>query len=307
MDDPTVLRSQPKYEKLREQLVRHLAGLPQGSRFPTERELCRTYEVSRATVRQALQRLEAEQRIYRHQGKGTFVARPKIEQILELTSHTEDMKARGIVPGSKLIDVRRIEASAEVAAMLELDAASEVLRIERVRLGDGEPIALEVVFVDAHRFDGLSDALGDSASLYQLLETAYGVELALADQTIEAVVADERAVDLLGTAMGAPLLLLSRRTLDVKGTPTEFVQSLYRGDRFRFRTQIGRRQSTAAKRGDEFSAAPTVPRNTPAVTTSRTSKVLDLAQGRLPTGRDPRHKQAAMSQLPATSGGTGLQ
>ena len=307
MDDPTELRSQPKYEKLREQLVRHLAGLPQGSRFSTERELCRIYEVSRATVRQALQRLEAEQRIYRRRGKGTFVARPKIEQILELTSHTEDMKARGIVPGSRLIDVRRIEASAEVAAMLGLDAASEVLRIERVRLGDGEPIALEVVFVDAHRFDGLADALGDSASLYQLLETAYGVELTLADETIEAVVADERAVELLGTAIGAPLLLLSRRTLDAKGTPTEFVQSLYRGDRFRFRAPIGRRQSTALQRGDEPSAATTVAGDTPPITGPRTSKSLDLAQGRIPTGRDPRSRRAAISQLPATSDSPGLQ
>ncbi|MHB1597842.1 MAG: GNAT family N-acetyltransferase [Acidimicrobiales bacterium] len=235
--------TQPKYRQVRDTLAEMIRDLPIGSALPTERELCISYSVSRSTVRQALQQLEAEQRIYRRQGKGTFVARAKIEQPLELTSHTEGMRARGIMPSSKLIDVRRVAAGADVAAMLSIAPDDEVLRIERLRLADGEPIAIELLHLDAARFDGISAALHETVSLYQLLYSDYGVELAWAEETIEAVVAGAREVELLGTWPGAPLLLLSRRSLDTSGAPTEYVRSLYRGDRFRFRTHIERPQS----------------------------------------------------------------
>jgi len=231
---------QPKYRQLRDALAALIHDLPEGAAVPTERELCLSYGVSRSTVRQALQQLEIEQRIYRRQGKGTFVAKAKIEQPLELTSHTEGMRARGIIPSSKLIDLRRLPAGGDIGPMLSLEDDAEVLRIERLRLADDDPIAIEVLYLSAARFDGISASLADSGSLYQLLHSAYGVDLASAEETIEAVVAGPREVDLLGTWPGAPLLLLSRRSLDTNGQPTEYVKSLYRGDRFRFRTQLER-------------------------------------------------------------------
>ncbi len=236
--DSTV--TSPKYQSIHDALVVIIEGLPAGSAMPTERELCQTYGVSRATVRQALGQLEIEQRIYRRQGKGTFVANAKIEQRLELMSHTEGMRASGISPSSKLIDVRRVAAGADVGARLGLAPNAEVLRIERLRLADGDPIALEVVFLSGERFDGITAELSDSASLYQLLSSNYGVELASAEETIEAVVAEGREAGLLRCATGMPLLMLSRRTLDTSGQPIEFVRSLYRGDRYRFQTGLRR-------------------------------------------------------------------
>jgi GntR family transcriptional regulator len=230
----------PKYQSVHDALVQVIEGLPTGSAMPTERELCQKYGVSRSTVRQALGQLEVEQRIYRRQGKGTFVAMAKIEQRLELMSHTEGMRARGISPSSKLIDVRRIPAGIDVGEMLGLEPEAEVLRIERLRLADGDPIAIEVLFLNAIRFDGITAALSDSASLYQLLSSNYGVELASAEETIEAVVAERREAGLLRCQPGMPLLMLSRRTLDTSGQPTEFVRSLYRGDRYRFQTGLQR-------------------------------------------------------------------
>jgi GntR family transcriptional regulator len=232
--------SPPKYRLLRDALVGMIRGLPEGAALPTERTLCVDFGVSRATVRHALQRLEDEQRIYRVQGKGTFVARAKIEQRLGLTSHTEEMRARGMVPGSKLIDVSRIPASSAVASALRLSEGTEVLQIERLRLADGDPIAIEVLFLNAERFDGISAALGESASFYQLLHSDYGVELASAEETIEAVVAGPRDAELLGCGRAAPLLLISRLSLDTHGRPTEYVRSRYRGDRFRFRRHLER-------------------------------------------------------------------
>lgn len=232
--------SAPKYQSIHDALLIIIEGLPAGSAMPTERELCQTYGVSRATVRQALGQLEIEQRIYRRQGKGTFVANAKIEQRLELMSHTEGMRASGISPSSKLIDVRRVAAGSDVSVRLGLSANAEVLRIERLRLADGDPIAIEVVFLSAERFDGITAVLSDSASLYQLLSSNYGVELASAEETIEAVVAEGREAGLLRCAPGMPLLMLSRRTLDTSGQPIEFVRSLYRGDRYRFQTGLRR-------------------------------------------------------------------
>ena len=230
----------PKYQSVHDALLLTIKGLPAGTAMPTERELCLTYGVSRATVRQALGQLELEQRIFRRQGKGTFVARPKIEQRLELMSHTEGMRERGIVPSSKLIDVRRIPAGLDVGSQLGLSPKAEVLRIERLRLADGDPIAIEVLYLNADRFDGITAALSDNGSLYQLLSSNYGVELASAEETIEAVIAEGRDAALLKCQPGMPLLMLSRRTLDTGGQPTEFVRSLYRGDRYRFQTGLQR-------------------------------------------------------------------
>src|SRR6202167_1532473 len=274
IDEPVVLGetalSGPKYQSVHDALLLAIEGLPAGTAMPTERELCMTYGVSRATVRQALGQLEIEQRIFRRQGKGTFVARPKIDQRLELTSHTEGMKERGISPSSKLIDVRRIPAGLDVGAQLALSSKAEVLRIERLRLADGEPIAIEVVYLNADRFDGITASLGDNASLYQLLATNYGVELASAEETIEAVVAEGREAGLLKCQPGMPLLMLSRRTLDTNGEITEFVRSLYRGDRYRFQTGLQRpRQGISAqiKESDQLLIRAAKPSDAPTLAT----------------------------------------
>jgi GntR family transcriptional regulator len=229
---------QPKYRVLADALVSLIRDLPPGSTVPTERELCQRFGVSRGTVRQALDRLEAEQRVLRHQGKGTFVARPKIDQMLELTGHTEFIRAQGMAPASRLIGVTRAPAEADVAGMIGLAEGDEVFQIERVRLADEEPLALELLYLDARRFDGIATVLGESQSLYQLLRAEYGVELAWAEETIEAVVAPEREAGLLGIAAGTPVLLLCRQSFDSSGLPVEFVRSVYRADRFRFRTRL---------------------------------------------------------------------
>jgi GntR family transcriptional regulator len=242
----SVAPGQPKYRLLRDALVALIRDLPPGSGVPTERELSERFRVSRGTVRQALDRLEAEQRIYRHQGKGTFVARQKIDQVLELTSHTDYVRARGMEPTSRLIGVVRTPAQADVAAMLALAEGDEILQIERVRLADEEPLAVEMVCLDARRFDGIAAVLGESQSLYELLRARYGVELAWAEETIEAVAAPEREAGLLGIASGAPVLLLCRQSFDPIGRPVELVRSVYRADRFRFHTRLEPSAASAA-------------------------------------------------------------
>lgn len=228
----------PKYRQLRDALVNLIHEMPAGSAMPTERELCQRFGVSRGTVRHALDRLEAEHRIFRYQGKGTFVARPKIDQVLELSSHTDTIRARGMEPSSRLIGISRAPAEPEVAEMIGLVEGDEVLQVERLRLADDDPLAVELLYLDGGRFGAISAALTEQQSLYQLLRARYGVELAWAEETIEAIVAPDREAGLLDVPPGSPVLLLCRQSFDAEGHPVEYVRSVYRADRLRFRTRL---------------------------------------------------------------------
>lgn len=236
----------PKYYRLSEALLVVINGLAAGSPIPPERVLCDQYGVSRTTVRQALRELVHEGRLYRLQGKGTFVAHPKLVHTIQLTGHTEDMEARGMRPGSRLIGTSHMPAGREQAEALGLAEGAELVKIERLRLADGEPMAAETVFLDAARFPDIDRRIAHSRSLYQLLREGYGVRFASGEETIESSLATSEEAALLGTLVGAPMLLLVRRTWDDLGEPVEFVQSLYRGDRYRLVTQLRPPDSTSS-------------------------------------------------------------
>ena len=223
----------PKYSRLKERLFELTRSLPAGAPIETERELCARYGVSRTTVRQALQELVHEGHLYRVQGKGTFVALPKLVQTLQLHGHTEEMEAQGLRPGSRLLSAADVPAPPEVAGFLGLADDARAHRIVRIRLVDGEPIAIQTVFLDAGRFGGVGRALAESVSLYELLRDRYGVQLAGGEETIESTIAGHDEAALLETTVGSPLLLLSRRSWEADGRPIEHAESLYRGDRYR--------------------------------------------------------------------------
>ncbi len=232
--------SEPKYYELRQWLRHHVDGLAPGTPVAPERTLSERFNISRTTVRQALHDLAVEGRIVRRQGRGTFVAPPKVTQNLQLSSYTDDMTAQGLRPGSRLVDVAVIEAEPDVAAKLGLPARASVVRLERVRSADDEPMAVETVYLDHERFPDIGDRLTTDVSLYALLEDGYGVIPVSADETIETVLAPPAASRLLGTDATTPMLLLTRSSRDESGRPVEYVRSLYRGDRFRFAARITR-------------------------------------------------------------------
>lgn len=231
----------PKYYELRQWLRAQIDGMPQGTPVAPERALSQRFNVSRTTVRQALHDLAVEGRIVRRQGRGTFVAPPKVTQPMQLSSYTQAMSSQGRRPGSQIVDTAVIDAEPEVADQLGLAAGSPVVRVERVRYADDEPMAVETVYLDHATFADIGAELTADASLYALLESRYGVVPARADETIETVLAPPAAARLLGTDAATPMLLLTRRTRDASGRPIEYVRSLYRGDRFRFSTQLTRR------------------------------------------------------------------
>ncbi|MGH8928746.1 MAG: GntR family transcriptional regulator [Acidimicrobiia bacterium] len=230
----------PKYYKLWRWFRQHIDGLPPGTPVAPERALSERFNISRTTVRQALHDLAVEGRIVRVQGRGTFVAPPKVTQNLQLTSYTEDMTAQGLRPGSQIVDVTLSESEPDVAERLGLVAGDLVVRIERVRYANDEPMAVETVYLDGGRFADIGEQLAAGGSLYALLKHQHGIVPVEGEETIETVLAPPSASHLLGTDATTPMLLLTRTSRDATGRPLEYVRSLYRGDRFRFAAKLTR-------------------------------------------------------------------
>ena len=225
---------EPKYWRLKRHLLELTHTLPAGSPVPPERTLAVEFETSRTTVRQAIQELIVEGRLERVHGRGTFVARPKVAQTLQLTSYTEDMRAQGREPTSRLLSMDTVPADERLAERLRIRPGARVVRIERLRMADGEPMAVETTHLSARRFSGLRRHVERHGSLYAALAAGYDVHLASAEETIETALATPAEAALLGTEVGLPLLLLSRHSFTADGEPVEWVRSLYRGDRYKF-------------------------------------------------------------------------
>jgi GntR family transcriptional regulator len=202
-----------------------------GDCIPSERELCARYGLARMTVRKALDHLVQEGRLTRVPGKGTFVAEPKIGLRMRLMSFTEDMRARGHVPGSIDLTRRVVPAGRRLGLELGLDDDEPVYVIERLRTADGVPMALERTHFPAALTPGLIDEPLQDRSLFDVLEERYGIVYDEGEQTVEAGLADPDDAALLGIPPGSAVLLHQRRSL-AGGRPVEYVESAYRGDRY---------------------------------------------------------------------------
>lgn len=237
----------PLYYQIKTRLMEAIENgqLKPGDRVPSERELTEKFNVSRMTARQALAELESQGVLYRVQGKGTFVATPKLEQPLAgITSFTEDMRRRGLEPGARVLSVEEVPAGRRVGRALGLAETTPVFRLERLRLAGGEPMALEVSHIPVALCPALFTVDFADQSLYKILAETFGVKLVKAVQSLEAVPADAYEADVLHVREGTPLLLLERISRDSTDRPAEFVRSLYRGDRYRFTTELQRQEDT---------------------------------------------------------------
>ncbi|MET9653416.1 MULTISPECIES: GntR family transcriptional regulator [unclassified Streptomyces] len=233
-------RKPAKHEALRLALAAMIdEGLSAHELLPSERELMSRFDVSRMTVRRAVERLVQEGRVYRVQGAGTFVAeQPTISKSLTLSSFSEDIRARRMVPDSRLLMRERVMADLVCARDLRLTPGTMLVHLERLRTADGEPMCLENVWLPESLVPGLMDQ-DEPHSLYQLLEQA-GAAPQSADQTIRATVLDVRQANLLDVPSHFPALEVERVTRDTRGRPIERAVSLYRADRYDFKLTISR-------------------------------------------------------------------
>lgn len=211
--------------------------------IPSERELEKIYNVSRTTIRPAIDILVRQGFLYREHGKGTFVSPPKLQKgISELTSFTEDMKRRGIVPGQKILSIGYVEPAEKVRAQLDLPKnVKEILCVDRIRLGDGSPMGLQTSYYSLPEGQTFSrEELEDVGSIYALLRERLHLIPTEADETLEVTVATPREASLLHVKPGSPLLLSERTTYSQTRRVIEFAKILYRGDRYRYFAKLTR-------------------------------------------------------------------
>lgn len=220
------------------------AGLSPGDQIPSENELIARYKVSRNTVRQAIEMLIRDGLVYRVQGKGTFVAPERMRYgLLRLASFTEEMRRRGLQPGSRILHLTQAVPPARIAARLQLKPEQQAFIIERLRLANDEPLALNVSYVPSFLCPSLAEEDLAAGSLYQLLEGKYSLRIGHAEQVLKPTVATEYEAGMLQVAAGSPLLLAEGVTYLDNGVPVEYVKLLYRGDRYEFSIQAARQQA----------------------------------------------------------------
>jgi len=237
----------PKHQQLRDILLELITEeLAPGSPVPSERELVQGYGVSRATVREAIGQLAREGRLDRVHGKGTFVASPRVESQLHLASFTQDMGRRGLTPSTVVLAAEVADSPASAAAALRLAPGEPAYRLERLRLADGVPMALEESWLPVGPLPGLLDH-DLSGSVYSLLAGPYGLPLDSGSQAVWAEAADDGRARLLRVAPGAPLLVF-RRTSSAGALPLEHVTSWYRGDRYQVQMDLSPHHPPASPR-----------------------------------------------------------
>ena len=227
-----------KQQLVRERLEALIAGLVPGEPLPAERDLARELGVARMTLRRVVDGLVHDGRLIRRRGAGTFVAGAKVTQRLAATSFSADMRARGLVPGSRTIEARRFPAGMMLAGLLGVPPQTDVLFVRRLRLADGEPMAVEDLHVPSTVAPGLTGDDLEGRSFYDLLAERYGDPVVSGTQTVEPALVGEDVAGLLGVDPGSPVFLFERTSRVRSGGTAEFVRSTYRGDRYRIVVDI---------------------------------------------------------------------
>lgn len=232
----------PKYRQLIEIIKEMIRSgeLRQGMRIPSEKELEKKYGVSSTTVIKAMNELLREGVIYREQGKGTFVAKTRIDQELtKITSFTEDMLQRGLKPSSKVISVAAIPLPLEVMNNLILKKDEEVVKVHRLRLANGEPMAIQTSYLSYRLCPGIQKQ-DLTQSLTIILRDRYNLHLVRAIQSLYPSLADDYEAEMLRISKGAPVLIAERTSYLPNNQPAEFLKSVYRGDRYKFFVELRR-------------------------------------------------------------------
>jgi GntR family transcriptional regulator len=233
----------PYYDQLAE-LLRHEIGqrLCRGEiyQLPSENELAEQHGISRQTVRHALDELERDGWIYRQKGVGSFAVARRVEQELTaLVSTSEAMRQRGWTLETRVLSLNQMRPPSYIATALELKSDMPVHELQRLRLADGTPASIQINYLPVELCPKLED--NDlSSSLYRLLETRYGLRLWTGKETLRARGATSHEAHLLDIKEGAPVMHTERITYAANGLPVEYLDAVWRGDRYDFKVTLTR-------------------------------------------------------------------
>jgi GntR family transcriptional regulator len=246
VDGMTTPQRTTKQSQTREQVIELIERAGVGGALPSERQLSVDLGVSRLTVRAALDELVREGYLIRRRGSGTFVREPKIAQELTMTSFSEEMRRRGMTPGSRTLSLETTTAGAYLGRCLHVSPSEPVVVAKRLRLADGESMAIETLHVPESLVPGLEPKDLDRGSFYELLAERYGITIVGGIQTIEPTVTNEDESEELGVPLHSPAFLFERTTRSESDDIVEFVRSIYRGDRYRLVSELNRRERSGS-------------------------------------------------------------
>ena len=232
----------PLYAKIEAALATEITSgtLAAGTQLPTEEQLIA--QMSRTTIRKAIENLVARGLVEIRRGKGTFVTHPKVTQAMtELTGFAEDMVVLGLHPTSRLLDKRIVNADEQIARALQIAPGTQVYRIERIRLADGIPMSFDETYLPLEIGEKVVSNNLDAEPIFDLLENKYALPLVEASYQLEAVTADKHVAQALNIAIGAPIFLIERTSYSTGEQPVDYEKLYYRGDSIRFATRLTRR------------------------------------------------------------------
>lgn len=214
-----------------------IASARPGDRLPSERTLSQRWKAARMTVRNATDALVAEGLVARRHGSGTYVLPPQVVRFLGLSSFSQDMRDRGLEPGSRLLAFAVEAADEQIASRLSIDPGENVHRFTRLRLGSDEPMAIETVWIPSALVPGLAPA-DLQGSLYELLASRYRLMPRSANVTIEPILPDEQSRLDLGIPDRQACLLLRMTDADPRGQVMMVADCIYRGDRYQLSAHV---------------------------------------------------------------------
>ncbi|MBO6574588.1 MAG: GntR family transcriptional regulator [Rhodothermales bacterium] len=237
----------PRHQQVSDWLREEIASgrWSRDDQLPSESQLGEQFSVSRITVRRALQTLESEGLIYRRQGLGSFVGTNRVHQgLIRLTDFSEDMEAAGLAPTSRVLQSEIEPASETVAAALGLAEGVKVLRLDRLRLGNGEPLAYDRTWLPAFYGQLLDGRDLERETIYHILEVDYKIPVIYGRFRIEAINAPADISQELGIPWGRALLMIERTSVTEGDRTVYYQQRYYRSDRVAYDLQLERSPGT---------------------------------------------------------------
>lgn len=232
----------PLYYQLKQFMIDNIKNnvLKEGEAVPTEEELCALLDISRPTVRQAFTALVTEGYLDRVKAKGTFITRPKIKGnfIQNIESFSQEMRNKGLTPSTRLLSMEETAVYPEILEKLKLPKGSRVIRIERLRFADNQPIVHVTTYVPYKPFKGLLKEHLDQDSLYEILGEKFDTYAQRVMRNVQATVADQQLSELLKVPVSSPLLYITTTAFSQSGQPFEYSLATYRSDLYSLNLEL---------------------------------------------------------------------
>lgn len=236
----------PLYAQVKEVLFEYVksSGLPPGEFLATEEQICRQLNISRVTVRKAIDELVMEGLLQRKKAKGVYIAKPKIKEgmLQSLDGLYNYMTSKGGKPISKVLEYKKELPGKEIAEILRLEENDTILLIKRLRFFDNEPFVISYNYLPTKICSELPLEELKTGSLYHILERDHKIKFYRAYRTIEVSWPTEEEARLLRIPQGQPIQLLRSISYFKDGTPAEFLKGIFRADRCRFEVELRRQE-----------------------------------------------------------------